>query len=159
MTMIRRPKLFQVNSGTATINCNISQTNCSCDCPQCVGCCVDCADCPNLILTDIELWVYRAGDFITTSGNCIPNYLLMYVAFSWDTSTDQATFFVDGQLLALPAGRYEGEVKVKGMKAGLINFQLGHPYGICEVGTSTTIGGDNDMQPSGDGSSHTPVNS
>lgn len=159
MTMIRPPKLFQVNSSTATINCNISQTNCSCDCPQCTGCCVDCADCPNLTLVDIELWVYRSGDFITTSGACIPNYLLMYTAFSWDTFTDQATFFVDGLLLALPAGRYEGEVRVKGNKAGLINFQLGHPYGICEIGTSTTIGGDNDMQPSGDGSSPSPTTS
>lgn len=157
--MIRPPKLFQVNSQTATINCNISQTNCSCECPQCMGCCVDCSDCPNLVITDIALWVYRSGDFVTTAGACIPNYLLMYLAFSWDPLSDQATFLVDTQLLLLPPGRYEGEVRVKGQKAGLINFQLGHPYSICELGTSTTIGGDNDMQPSGDGNSPSPTTS
>lgn len=157
MTMIRRPKLFQVNSQTATINCSITQTNCSCDCTDCAGCCIDCADCPNLVLTDIQLWVYRAGNFDRV--NCVPIYLLFYYAYSFDPLTDQAKFFVDGQLLALPAGRYEGEVRVKDKPAGLINFQLGHPYGICNPGTSTSLDGDNDMQPSGDGNSPTPSTS
>ena len=155
MTMVRPPKLLQVNSQTATINCKISQTNCSCDCADCAGCCVDCADCPNLTLTDITLWVYRSGTFDQV--NCTPLYLLFYNAFSWDSLTDMATFFVDGLLLALPPGRYEGEVRVFNKKAGLINFQLGHPYGICGVGVSTTIGGDNDMQPSGDGRTPAPA--
>jgi len=106
-------------------------------------------------LTDITLWVYRSGTFDQV--NCTPLYLLFYNAFSWDSLTDMATFFVDGLLLALPPGRYEGEVRVFNKKAGLINFQLGHPYGICGVGVSTTIGGDNDMQPSGDGRTPAPA--
>lgn len=158
--MIRVPKLLQVNSQSQTIDCTITQTGCTCVCPNCSSngnCCTDCADCPNLTLTDITLWVYRAGD--VNPNTCTPNYLLTYIAFSWDPTTDLATFFIDSQLLALPPGRYIGEVRVYNNKAGNINFQLGAPFGICNPSISTTIGGDNDMQPSNPGNPSGPVNS
>lgn len=142
--MIRRIKLLTVDVSTERICAFLSETNCNCECPDCTGTCTDCVDCPNLTIADIFFWIYRSGDFNQTTH--VPNYLLVYPCF---TITDNKVCFLpDNLLLALPAGRYEAEVQVKSKKAGLINFQLGVPYSICDPFTSTSLDGSNDMQPS-----------
>lgn len=142
--MLRRQKLLTVNSATQQICCKLSETHCNCECPDCAGTCTDCVDCPNLTIADIAMWVYRSGNI--NPNNCVPYYLLFYTAFTFTDNV--ACFFIDQQLLDLPAGRYEGEIRVQDKKAGLINFQLGVPYSVCDPFVVSTMDGGNDMQPS-----------
>lgn len=142
--MIRKRKLLVVDDMTQQVCCTLSQTRCNCECPDCNGC-NDCVDCPNLTIANVNLLVYRAGDYIKTSGTCIPNYLLSYGAF---TLVGQVVcFMLDMQIMAFAGGRYVGEVQVNGVKAGEIDFMLGAPFSICQPYTTGDPPGGNDMQP------------
>lgn len=142
--MLRKEKLLTIDDGTELICCKISQTNCRCECPDCNGM-VDCVDCPNLTIDDIHMLVYRSGN--VNPSNWVPYYLLDYGAFSYDSATDIACFAPDMQFLALPIGRYEGQVNVKGQPAGNIHMFIGSPFSICDPFTTGVTGTGNDMQP------------
>lgn len=142
--MLRKVTLLTIDSGIEQICCKLSQTGCKCECLDCDGT-IDCVDCPNLTIADIHMLVYRSGD--VNPNTCIPNYLLDYGAFSFDTGTDIACFATDMQLIDLPIGRYEGQINVRGVKAGNIHMFIGAPFGVCDPFTTGVTGTGNDMQP------------
>ena len=150
--MIRKKVLITIDDETQQLCCTLSQTNCNCSCPDCQGC-NDCVDCPNLTIANVQMKVYREGDLSTATyptppypyGTYIPNYLLTYGAYTLQGQV--VCFYLDSQLLALPSGRYIGEVQVNSFFAGNISFNLGAPFGICKPYKTEQTGYGNDMQP------------